>query len=180
MKNAERTSLTKLRLQEAFLALRRRKPIEQIRVTELCQIADTNRTTFYHYYEDIYSLSNAVEDRILSECLSEFPYRGMIYEDPEFFLSAFNQAIASKKTELGILGHGRELEQYTKIESWLVQLARKDEQNIDEEFLLTFIVGGLIHVMDLNRKKKKYSQEIVSRQILTLLQRIKQIINTDQ
>ena len=51
MKNAERTSLTKLRLQEAFLALRRRKPIEQIRVTELCQIADTNRTTFYHYYE---------------------------------------------------------------------------------------------------------------------------------
>ena len=171
MKNAERTALTKPHLHDAFLDLRRRKSLEQIRVTELCMLANTNRTTFYHYFEDVYDLNDAVENQILTDCLEDFAYRGLIYDDPEKFLNEFSKALNKRETELAILGHGRLLDQYAKIEEWLVELARRDHQSVDEEFFLTFVIGGLVHVMNLNQTKKKYSKDLVNKQMLALIQK---------
>ena len=170
MKNSERISLTKRRLREAFLTLRKRKSLEQIRVTDLCRMAETNRTTFYHYYEDVYSLNDAVENQILSDCMDQFTYRDTIYSDPKTFLLEFRKALYSRIEELKIVGHDREDELYSKIVSLLVKLARLNDDDVDEEFLLNFIIGGLLHLMKLNRKTKRYSEEVVSDQMLKLLQ----------
>lgn len=169
MKNSERTSLTKRRLHEAFLTLRKRKSLEQIRVTELCSLAETNRTTFYHYYEDVYNLNDAVENQILSDCMSHFTYHGTIYDDPRSFLNEFREALYTRFDDLRIVGHDREDELYSKIVFWLVRLARTDDDNVDEEFLLNFTIGGLLHLMKLNRKTKRYSEDIVSTQMMKLL-----------
>ena len=170
MKNSERISLTKRRLREAFLTLRKRKSLEQIRVTDLCRMAETNRTTFYHYYEDVYSLNDAVENQILSDCMEQFTYRGTIYSDPKTFLLEFRKSLYSRFEKLKIVGHDREDELYSKIVSLLVKLARLNDDDVDEEFLLNFIIGGLLHLMKLNRKTKHYSEEVVSDQMLKLLQ----------
>ena len=51
MKGNQRIALTKRLLQEALLRLMNRKPLDKISITELCDEAGINRTTFYrHYY----------------------------------------------------------------------------------------------------------------------------------
>ncbi|MBQ9327206.1 MAG: TetR/AcrR family transcriptional regulator [Solobacterium sp.] len=152
MKNSERTQQTKYRIGSAFMELRKRNSLDRIRITELCQLAKTNRTTFYHYFEDIYALNDAVEDAIIQDCLKDFPYRGMIYDDPDRYLSGFFKCMETRKTELEILAQGREPDQGRKMERWLIELGKKENGNIDEEFFLTFIIGGIIHTNLMNRK----------------------------
>lgn len=169
MKNSERSALTRQRIQQAFINLRKRKSLEQIRVTELCRMADTNRTTFYHYYEDIYNLNNEIENQFMKECLENFPYRGLAYEDPERFLLEFNRALLPHKKDLEILAHGRESDQFAKMEEWMVNLVKKDNQSIEEEFFLTFLIGGLVHIINFYNKKKKYSEELIKEQMTKLM-----------
>ncbi len=47
---------TKLKIAEQMKYLMRRKSIEKIRVSELCTLADVERSTFYHHFKDKYAL----------------------------------------------------------------------------------------------------------------------------
>ena len=161
--------LTKQRIQNAYITLRRQHTLDQIRVTELCQIAKTNRTTFYHYYNDIYDLTNAVEDSLLKEALSGFKYRGLIYDDPQQYFQEFYKALLPIQKDLDLLGQGREANQYVKIERWLVELAMKDTSNSEEEVFMTFVIGGVVHTVFENRTSKKYSEEYYTRQLKRIL-----------
>ena len=65
---------TKRRLREGLLSLMEKKPINEISVKELTELADVNRGTFYFHYQDIYDLLRDMEqdffenfDRTLSE-----------------------------------------------------------------------------------------------------------------
>ena len=51
---------TRASIADAFLALRRKKPLERITVRELCEAAGINKSTFYTHYRDIYDLSDAM------------------------------------------------------------------------------------------------------------------------
>lgn len=50
MKDNQRIALTKRLLQEALLRLMNEKPLEKITITELCEEAGINRTTFYRHF----------------------------------------------------------------------------------------------------------------------------------
>ena len=56
----QRIRITKRMLREALIRLLGKKPIEKIRVQELCQEAQINRTTFYKYYGNQYDLALAL------------------------------------------------------------------------------------------------------------------------
>lgn len=45
-------------IQEAYLELVEEKPASEITITELCEQADVNRTTFYRYYKDLEDLGD--------------------------------------------------------------------------------------------------------------------------
>ena len=68
-----RTMRTIKSIKEAFLHIRRKKPLEKITVKEIAELAIINKSTFYRYYEDIYALSNEIENDIISECVSAHP-----------------------------------------------------------------------------------------------------------
>lgn len=51
----------------SFLSLLEKKPISQITVTEVCQLAQINRATFYKHYLDVYHLQDALESQILED-----------------------------------------------------------------------------------------------------------------
>ena len=172
MKNSERTLHTRETIHKAYLELRRHKTIDQIRITELCKAADTNRTTFYHYFQDIYALNDAVENAILENQLADFPYQGLIYEDPERFIEEFNRALAPRKKELDILGHGREYEQYVKIEHWLILLGRKDSESMDEYVFLSFVIGGAVRTVVANREARRFPEELILRQVNRIVRHI--------
>lgn len=69
MKETDRRSRkTKKMLKELFIDLLKQRPLKKITITELCELADINRSTFYLHYCDIYALLEDIE----KDCLSEF------------------------------------------------------------------------------------------------------------
>lgn len=64
-----RKKRTKDNIINAFIELRAKKDIEKITIKELCELACINKATFYRHYEDIYSLSEAIENDLIQNCL---------------------------------------------------------------------------------------------------------------
>lgn len=61
MSTDARVRYTKKVIREVFLSLLREKSVKQITVTELCQLADINRATFYKHYRDVFDLLEQIE-----------------------------------------------------------------------------------------------------------------------
>ena len=53
--------------QAALFTLLQTKDLDSITVTELCNLADVNRGTFYKYYRDIYDLYDHIEDDFVNQ-----------------------------------------------------------------------------------------------------------------
>ncbi|MBP5678837.1 MAG: TetR/AcrR family transcriptional regulator C-terminal domain-containing protein [Bacilli bacterium] len=62
-----RIKYTKKVIQDTFLNLLEKKDIASITVTEICEIADINRGTFYRYYMDVYDLLKNIEQDFIEE-----------------------------------------------------------------------------------------------------------------
>lgn len=68
-----RTKKTEQSLIDAYIDLRREKPIEKITVKELAEKAMMNKATFYRHYSDIYDLADAIENSFIEKCLATIP-----------------------------------------------------------------------------------------------------------
>ncbi|MPM46299.1 hypothetical protein SDC9_92997 [bioreactor metagenome] len=62
-----RTRKTKAVLQQSLIALLREKNLQDISVTELTQLADVNRGTFYSHYQSIFDLAAQMEHEMFLE-----------------------------------------------------------------------------------------------------------------
>lgn len=58
---------TKAKLRASMLALMQQKPVKEITVKELADLANMNRGTFYFHYTDIYALLETMEDEFFTE-----------------------------------------------------------------------------------------------------------------
>lgn len=58
---------TKKVIKETFINLLSKKDISKITVTEICNISDINRATFYRYYIDIYDLLDKIKIDFINE-----------------------------------------------------------------------------------------------------------------
>ena len=65
MKTDARIRYTRMRIKEAFFALLAQKEFPQITVTELCEMAEISRGTFYKHYADMSDLLQKTEEEIL-------------------------------------------------------------------------------------------------------------------
>ena len=70
-----RVRYTKMVIRDSIIKLIQEKPFHRISLTEVCRMAEINRTTFYKYYHDIYDWKEQFEQEciqrvedILSEC----------------------------------------------------------------------------------------------------------------
>ena len=60
--NDRRVKRTKKLLRDSLFSLLQEKSINEITVTELTDVADINRATFYFYYTDIFDMLNQIQD----------------------------------------------------------------------------------------------------------------------
>lgn len=67
MKNDARARYTIMRIKGAFLSLAEKKPDSKITVREICELAEINRATFYHHYQDIYALKEQIQEETVAE-----------------------------------------------------------------------------------------------------------------
>lgn len=64
-----REKKTKRSIQNAFLQIRSKKPLEKITVKELCELAEISKATFYLHYKDIYDLSDTLQQQVIKDIL---------------------------------------------------------------------------------------------------------------
>ena len=84
MSDNRRVRMTKKMIKDAYLELLETNPSEKISVTDICKVADVNRSTFYMYYEDTVILRQDFENDVLEQIpvLSGIPET--ITSDKEF------------------------------------------------------------------------------------------------
>lgn len=52
------------KIEAAFVTLLQEKPFHEVEVSELCELAQINRSTFYAHYEDLFELANAYAAKV--------------------------------------------------------------------------------------------------------------------
>ncbi|MCR4586826.1 MAG: TetR/AcrR family transcriptional regulator [Lachnospiraceae bacterium] len=88
------------RIVDTFLKMRRKKALEDIKVVELCEIADVNKSTFYSYYHDIYDLSDRLQMEVFKRIISELDHPDSIINEPgRFTVDVLNYC----KPDVGIM-----------------------------------------------------------------------------
>lgn len=60
------------KIEKTFLQLIQKKNIDEISVSNICELAGLNRSTFYSNYMDIYDLTEKVKDRMANEFASMY------------------------------------------------------------------------------------------------------------
>lgn len=74
MENRKR-QYSRMVIEEAFLNELRQKPLEKIRIVDICNQANVNRSTFYSNYLDVYDLMEQVSERfferLFCKCVAE-------------------------------------------------------------------------------------------------------------
>ncbi len=65
MKREQQRARTKRNIRDAFVALLKKKRLDQITVTELAALADIDRKTFYIYYNTVFDLIREIENEIV-------------------------------------------------------------------------------------------------------------------
>ena len=69
MATDRRTRYTKSVIRDALFELLIKKPLAKITVTDICKLADINRSTFYSYYADVRSLLNHIQNELFQDVL---------------------------------------------------------------------------------------------------------------
>lgn len=67
MQETRRVRMTKKMIKDAYIELLEVNPGKRLSITEICQRADINRSTFYMHYEDVNQLVKEIEDEILDQ-----------------------------------------------------------------------------------------------------------------
>lgn len=62
--NNKRKKESREKIEKVFVQLIQEKEINEISVTDICKIANLNRSTFYANYVDIYDLANQIKEKL--------------------------------------------------------------------------------------------------------------------
>lgn len=65
-----RTLYTRKVIMDSYIQLLKEKPHEKIKVTEICQLAEINRCTFYLHFMDVPDVRTAIENDIIEKFTS--------------------------------------------------------------------------------------------------------------
>lgn len=144
-----RVEKTERAIKQAFMELRAQRPVEKIRVKELCDLAQINKSTFYAHYQDIYALESTLEGELVEDVLdglgtlkpSDF------YERTDWLTQELFRAFGQNAREVNILFSGsRKALFINRLEQGLRERIMKIDPAFWEDpmrsILLSFCVQG--------------------------------------
>ncbi len=142
-----RAQRTRRSIINAFIELRAVKPLEKITVKELAEKALINKATFYQHFEDIYQLSETLEEEAIETVFQNIAHINSLLENPtEGCLELFD-ALSNRGTLVNILFSGSRqplllsgLE--TKIKAAIFATHPEYQGNLEKEVLLTVLLRG--------------------------------------
>jgi len=141
----QRVVVTKRMLREGLMRLLARKPLDKVHITELCQEAGINRSTFYRYYELPRDILMEMQSEFFQEILGHFQKALTISDVERFFVYMYEHSELVKH----FFKYNSDTdwaEIFSHIYSYFPEkMMTKAFQNIDEnsaKLLSTYLAGG--------------------------------------
>lgn len=172
-----REKKTKRAIREAFLQIRSKKPLERITIKELAETAEISKATFYLHYNDIFDLSQQLQNEVIQDVLN-----GVLQDDKEFFdveqlTKRLYESFYSHQSLIDILFSGTQsailpisIEQGVKDHIFKVTPdARRDAAFV---VLLTYQIQGSYYAYTQNRK------ELGDEKVLDILDKVSSHMRT--
>lgn len=98
------------KLENAFVSLLRNNDLNKISVTELCEVANVDRSTFYANYDDISTLAHGIAEKIENQIETQLHADGefawvfeYIKANSDVFEIYFKLGISKQKTDYKML-----------------------------------------------------------------------------
>lgn len=154
-KENQRIKLTKRIFKETLIELLKEKAIYNIKVKELCNKADLNRTTFYKYYENIYDVLADIEYDVLKDseqCINEIEEISESQIKNTLYKQLFN---IQKNRDIYylLLINSADNKFYEKLMKTTIDFLKKkiEQANVDlgenYEYIFSYIIAGTIDII---------------------------------
>lgn len=154
---------TKKNIRDAFLELRKKQSLDEIKVNALCEKAMINKTTFYNHYQDIYELSEELETEVLDDFLNNFKDIDKMLTDSDCFINGMHAALEAENDMLRIVYKDKMDELIERMETTIQKYYAKEDR-----MLISFLIGGSVHLM----MKSKNKNEDVERFLIEVITKI--------
>ena len=133
-------------IRNAFIELRSKKPLEKITVKELSELAQVNKATFYRHYEDIYALSDELENEMIKSCIDILPSADSLFQ--ESGIKEMANAFSSQSKLFNILFSGsRKDVAIHKMHNYMMDkiIGHQPEyqKNLEKKIMLTTLIHGM-------------------------------------
>ena len=149
-----RTIKTKKAIEEAFLTIRAKKDLENIKVSELCALALINKTTFYNYYSDIYELSEELENKYLEQCFYGFNGYDCLFKNTENFIRGIYYSFYNNNT-IQVLFSNRIAMLVNKTQNYLLEFYKKEINTDEKKMCVIFIIQGAFILLNYKSKEEE-------------------------
>ena len=145
IKNNKRRQASREKIEKAFVQLLQKNDVNQISVTDICNLANVNRTTFYANYIDIFDLIEKIGERILQDFHSVYEYEESNNYNSNDFLKLFlhikeNQLFYKTYFKLGLDNHLINIQYDTS-------LAEQLYNNMHIEYHIEFFKAGITAII---------------------------------
>ncbi len=128
-------------IEDTYLNLKR-KYHRPIKVSELCEAALINKTTFYTHYETMETLHTHICEKEVGRIIESCPNIDEAFSDTAGFVKSFVSAIQSCSPVLEALFHDDLAGQINTIESILLKRYLGRGVSPEQEMKMIFAIGG--------------------------------------
>lgn len=165
-----RTERTKRSIANAFLKLRKQKPIERITVKELAELAYINKATFYIHYHDIYDLTEQLENELLEQIVQELPHPESITTNPSLATKELVEVMTSpsKSDMISTLFSGSRKSYlsekiYLTLRKYIDERYPEKKDDLRRSIVLSVLIQGCFHafqIFDNGENREEVTQTI--------------------
>jgi len=161
-----RIQRTKTAIRNSFIALRKKKPIEKITVTELSGLAGINKATFYLHYSDIYALSDEIEDGVIDEIILGLKVLDSFFDAPKEFSMEIFKAFMDNRKRLETVFSGSRYSGFAiKIERRIKAIMYEkypDFYTKENDIIVSFFIQGIFHTVAECREDSQEVYDVIS------------------
>lgn len=146
-------------IQDTFLELRRKNSLDKIRIGELCELCQINKSTFYRHYQDIYDLSDQMENQAIRDMLDDMKTVSKLSGD--YLIRLITIARDNGHTErIAVLFKDRMDVLEVKAYHLFHDMFLEEDAPKEYEIVNTFVVQGCLHAFfDTNPDLSKLTDE---------------------
>ena len=164
---------TRGQIKTAFLSLRERLMPEKIKVKDICEMAQINKTTFYHHYTDSSELSNEIEESVIDLVMVDFSERDQMFENSKAYIVGLLYSLEKHSEDLRIIFRGKQDILCAKLEERLHAVYDSTAKALEDRVKMSFAIGGLVRVAkEFLFLNKKYDTDQVIFTTVKLLQTV--------